>query len=137
MKIPWLIIALIFGGILVYYNNRKKFQINFYTSLNKTQLQEELINILELILLKHTAQSNFINTDLDNFEDLKNLIQSYSFGIKNADREKTLKLPFEFHPRGTFSELAINNFWEKDFIKISSKFNLIYSEYREKLDNPL
>ncbi len=132
--IPWLLVSIIIGGILVYINNLKKFKTNFYTSLSKSQLQEELINILDLILHEHSITSNFANISLENYNELKSLIQYYTGGLRNGNIEVIQKLPFEFFPKGTFYELAKNNPWKNEFGKISTTFSIIYSEFREKMD---
>jgi len=134
MRIHWLLISIIIGGVFVYLNNLKKFKTNFYSSLSKSQLQEEIFNILDLILNHHSKVSNFENTSLKNYSDLKNLIHYYISEIGNENTEVIHKLSFEFYPKGVFYELYEVNNQKIEFEKISKTLSIIYKEYLEKID---
>ncbi|WP_298758914.1 hypothetical protein [uncultured Psychroserpens sp.] len=119
----WLIIiSVVVGLYLTYRDNKSKLNTEFYKNLNISQLQNELLDVLDKILEKHDYNSNFIYVDFENFEALDKEITNYKIAIIDNDWSTIYKLSGEFRLKGRFQVLSEDNNWQEDFIVLNKKF---------------
>ena len=116
----------VISAYLVYREGSKRYRLSFYNTMSEKQLYSEINGILNSILIRQAKHSNYATSKFHNHNEFIDYINAIKTNLKNNNKEAIEQLYLDFLPTGMFNDLAINNGWPQDYLKLSKRFDLLY-----------
>ena len=112
----------------MFWKNRKKGQV--IESREKDNIQE-LIDILLKVKERFTDKSDFLWTSYETSKEIRNELDICIEQLNKGDTNCLEKLNICFLPTSTFQEHSLQNNWAKEYMKLSEKFDHLYTNIKD------
>lgn len=93
---------------------------------------DQLIQLIAVISSKITDESDMIRTHYEAAASLRTELAAYIHQLQTGDRTCLRHLATLFSPTGSFQEHAIANGWVAGYFLLSSRFDGLYADLKEK-----
>ncbi|MDG4714336.1 MULTISPECIES: hypothetical protein [Winogradskyella] len=132
MANPLFITIVIVAAILVYLQNRKKYQSHFYENLPTNQLYAELVGLINSILEYQNETSKFTFSGFEDHSDLLEKMANLKNELKAHNPNAVFELKEYFNINGNFKQLADLNNWKIEYNKLYERFFLIFETLEKR-----
>jgi hypothetical protein len=90
-------------------------------------MTQELIDIIYKVKSKISDDSDMVWTLYDNAKQLRDELEAYIQELQNGNMSSVEKIRLLFLPTATLQEHSISNSWADEYLKLSEKFDNLYS----------
>jgi hypothetical protein len=91
--------------------------------------QKELLQIIAAIRSTLTPETAFIYSYFESVEKLERELDQLSLAVRAGELNCLEDLNMHFLPTSGFQELAIENGWSNEYLKLAQQFDHVYKRY--------
>ena len=95
--------------------------------MNKRYLIDELIDILEKVQANITDESDMVWTQYNTPKELWDELDTYIRELKDGSTMGIKRIYMLFLPTATLQEHSMSNGWADEYLKLSERFDELYS----------
>ena len=93
-------------------------------------IPNEIADILQIIRSKIDGTTDINGTQFDMRDELTTYLETCINALRKLDYSCLKELKIDFLPTSTFQELSMNNAWGEEYIRLSSRFDELYSSIK-------